>query len=56
MVSADIAESAVLEQIAETMEKEGPVDVLVNCAGITCTAAMTDTPIQSYKVSGSCDI
>lgn len=27
-----------------------PVDVLINCAGITHTASLVDTPTEKYKV------
>ena len=52
VVAADIA---VLSEVREGLERGVKevgceVDVLVNCAGITYTAAMVDTPDEKYQV------
>ena len=52
MVSADVANPAVVEQLTEYVRVLGPVDVLVNCAGITHTATMANTSVETYQVKG----
>ena len=52
VVSADVSDAgvgAVLEKAIQGMGCD--VDVLVNCAGITHTATMLETPCEKYKVS-----
>ena len=51
MVSADVSEPRVGEVLHRAMDEVGKqVDVLVNCAGITHTAPMIDTPSEKYQV------
>lgn len=40
----------VRQQLAEGVLKFGHVDVLVNCAGITHTARLVDTPSEKFQV------
>lgn len=42
---------AVQKALEDAVAMNGHVDVLVNCAGITHTATMLDTPSQKYEVS-----
>lgn len=57
MISADVSEPSVGEVLSEALDKEGQqVDVLVNCAGITHTATMMDTPKEKYQVHVSIGI
>lgn len=39
------------QQLADAVESFGHVDVLVNCAGITHTATLVDTPSERFQVS-----
>ena len=51
VVSADVSDPGVGAVLERAMtEVGGQVDVLVNCAGITHTAAMVDTPMEKYQV------
>ena len=53
MVSADVSDASVVEILRKHVEDVGvAVDVLVNCAGITHTATMLDTPLNTYQVTG----
>ncbi len=52
VVSADVSDSSIVEQLTEYIQEVGVVDVLVNCAGITYTAPMSNTPVQKYQVRG----
>lgn len=37
-------------RLTEAVKKLGHVDVLVNCAGITHTATLVDTPSERFQV------
>ena len=37
-------------RLTEAVKKLGHVDVLVNCAGITHTATLVDTPAEKFQV------
>ncbi len=50
VVSADIGSVAVKDSLADAVRSNGHVDVLVNCAGITHTATLQDTPSEKYEV------
>ena len=50
MVAADVSQVSVMEEIAKSEKEVGSVDILVNCAGITHTATMLDTPPEKYEV------
>lgn len=50
VVSADVGDPSVVEQLTEYIREVGVVDVLVNCAGITHTSTMASTPVNTYKV------
>lgn len=51
MVSADVSQESVIKSLKEAVKEAGrEVDVLVNCAGITHTAPMIETPPHLYKV------
>ena len=41
-------------RLTEAVKKLGHVDVLVNCAGITHTATLVDTPAEKFQVSLHC--
>lgn len=50
VVSADVSQESVIESLKDAVKEAGrEVDVLVNCAGITHTAPMTETPPHLYK-------
>ncbi len=52
MISADVSKAGVGEVLSKALEEAGvEVDVLVNCAGITHTATMIDTPVEKYQVT-----
>ena len=42
--------SEVKESLTEAVKKGGHVDVLVNCAGITHTDTLVDTPSEKFQV------
>ena len=44
----------VRQQLTEGVQKFNHIDVLVNCAGITHTATLVDTPSEKFKVHGCC--
>jgi short-subunit dehydrogenase len=52
-VSADVSQASIGEELSRALEEEvgQEVDVLVNCAGITHTATMVDTPNETYQVN-----
>ena len=51
IISADVSEAtAVKEKILTSVASSGHVDVLINCAGITHTATMQETPSEKYQV------
>lgn len=50
-ISVDVG--SILEakyRLTEAVKKLGHVDVLVNCAGITHTATLVDTPAERFQV------
>lgn len=50
-MSADVSQPSVGQELDKAMEEMGrQVDILVNCAGITHTATMLDTPNEVYQV------
>lgn len=50
IISADVSEAAaVKEKILTSVASSGHVDVLINCAGITHTATMQETPSEKYQ-------
>ena len=49
-MQSDVGSEEVKEAIAAAVGATGHVQVLVNCAGITHTAPLQDTPPEIFKV------
>ena len=50
-VPGDVSKVEVGEVLSKAVVEIGKtVDVLINCAGITHTAALLDTPVKTYQV------
>lgn len=49
-MSADVSSVDVKDKLLEAVASNGHVDVLINCAGITHTGALVDTPMEKYEV------
>ena len=50
ILAADVSSVDIKEALQVAVTANGHVDVLVNCAGITHTATMVDTPSHKYEV------
>ena len=51
-VSGDVGEDEVVGTLESALQEIGKeVDVLINCAGITHTATMIQTPNRAFQVS-----
>ena len=43
---ADLADAAAIEPLVRRIEADGPIDVLVNNAGVDLTGALTELPAE----------
>ena len=50
ILSADVSSVDIKDKLLEAVAANGHVDVLINCAGMTHTAALVDTPMEKYEV------